>query len=62
MREQKERWMELCAQAAEEQDPVRLRALIEEINRLLEMKNNRLSGENREASTKEKSGAFGGRQ
>jgi len=37
-----ERWMELCALAAEEQDPEKLLALTMEINRLLEEKENRL--------------------
>jgi hypothetical protein len=31
-----ERWKELCAQAAMEQDPQRLIELIQEINRMLE--------------------------
>jgi hypothetical protein len=31
-----EKWMELCAQAAKEQNPQQLLALVEEINRLLE--------------------------
>lgn len=31
-----EKWMELCAQAAKEQDPQKLLALVDEINRLLE--------------------------
>lgn len=33
-----ERWRELCAQAAKEQDPARLLQLVEEINDLLEKK------------------------
>jgi hypothetical protein len=37
-----ERWRELCAQAAVEQDPQRLMELIREINRLLEEKEQRL--------------------
>jgi hypothetical protein len=36
--ENKERWMELAAQAATEHDPQRLMALIKEINLLLEEK------------------------
>ena len=40
--EKKERWMELCAQAAIEQDPVKLMELLGEINRLLEEKERRL--------------------
>ena len=37
-----ERWMELCALAAEEQDPEKLLALAVEISRLLEEKENRI--------------------
>ena len=37
-----ERWRELCALAAAEQDPDRLLALIWEINTLLERKERRL--------------------
>jgi hypothetical protein len=37
-----ERWRELCAKAAEEQDPHKLLELITEINRMLEEKENRL--------------------
>jgi hypothetical protein len=37
-----ERWRELCSQAAEEQDPDRLLHLVNEINRLLEEKEQRL--------------------
>jgi hypothetical protein len=35
-----ERWMQLCEQAAVEQDPEKLMKLVEEINRLLEAKQN----------------------
>lgn len=38
----KERWMELCELAAKEQDPRELLVLVEEINRLLEEKEQRL--------------------
>jgi hypothetical protein len=38
----KERWQELCEQAANEQDPKKLMALVKEINRLLEEKQARL--------------------
>jgi hypothetical protein len=38
----KKHWMELCQQAAVEQDPKRLMALVEEINRLLQEKEQRL--------------------
>jgi len=37
-----EHWMELCAQAAVEQDPEKLHALVEEIDRLLQEKEDRL--------------------
>ena len=38
----KERWMELCAQAAVEQDPNKLMEIVKEINELLEAKERRL--------------------
>ena len=38
----KERWMELCEQAAVEQDDEKLMLLIDEINRMLEDKDERL--------------------
>jgi len=40
--EKKERWLELCAQAAVEQDPQKLMELVREINTLLEEKERRL--------------------
>jgi hypothetical protein len=40
--EEGERWVQLCEQAAIEQDPSKLMKLIEEINRLLEAKEQRL--------------------
>ena len=40
--EKKERWMELCARAATEQDPEKLMELVREINALLEEKERRL--------------------
>jgi hypothetical protein len=42
MYEQKERWMELCEQASKEQDPTKLMKLVEEINRLLEQREQKL--------------------
>ena len=42
MRENREKWMELCAQAANEQDSQKLMALIKEITALLEAKQERL--------------------
>ena len=38
----KERWQELCALAANEQDSERLLALVEEINRLLDERETQL--------------------
>ena len=38
----RERWMELCAQAADEQDNDRLLLLVKEINELLDAKEARL--------------------
>jgi hypothetical protein len=40
-----ERWRKLCEQAAIEQDPQKLLELSEEINRLLEAKEQRLKNE-----------------
>ena len=40
--EKKERWLMLCEQAAVEQDPKKLSALVTEINALLEEKERRL--------------------
>lgn len=37
----KERWLELCAQAAVEQEPKKLVELLKEINHLLEEKHRR---------------------
>jgi hypothetical protein len=42
MRENREKWMELCAQAATEQDSRKLMALIDQISALLEAKQERL--------------------
>ena len=41
----KERWEELCELASKEQDPQKLIELMKEINRLLEIKLNRLKGD-----------------
>jgi hypothetical protein len=43
--EKRERWMELCQQAAVEQDSEKLLELTREINRLLEEKEQRLAKE-----------------
>lgn len=40
--ETKERWKVLCEQASTEQDPVQLLELVEEINRPLSLKEERL--------------------
>jgi hypothetical protein len=40
--EKRERWMELCAQAANEQDGEKLLELVKQINDLLEEKEHRL--------------------
>jgi len=44
MRENREKWFELCAQAADEQDAHKLASLILEINFMLEAKELRLKG------------------
>ena len=38
MQDKRELWMDLCAQAADEQDPEKLMQLVEQINQLLEEK------------------------
>jgi len=43
MRENREKWMDLCAQAADEQDPQNLAVLILKINCMLEAKERRLT-------------------
>lgn len=45
-----ERWRELCAQAAVEQDPQKLMELIRDISRLLDEKQSRGRPERKEAS------------
>lgn len=42
MQDKTERWKELCAQAAVEQNPKKLLALVEEINELLKQKEQQL--------------------
>ena len=49
--ETKERWLELCAQAADEQDSVKLLALVQEISRLLQEKEERLKAQRRTNSS-----------
>lgn len=43
MRENTERWMQLCAQAATEEGPTRLIVLVNEISDLLEQKDRRFA-------------------
>jgi hypothetical protein len=43
MKDDDEKWMELCNRVSKEQDREKLMALIEEIDRLLEEKKERLS-------------------
>jgi hypothetical protein len=45
MRENEERWRQLCELAAKEQDPQKLLELTREINKLLLFKQNRLNVE-----------------
>jgi hypothetical protein len=42
MQENREKWIELCTRAADEQDPLNLATLILEINCMLEAKERRL--------------------
>jgi hypothetical protein len=46
MQEKTERWMQLCEQAASEQDPQKLTELVREIDRLLGEKQDRLNRAN----------------
>ncbi len=48
MKEDHEKWMELCDRVSKEQDREKLMALIEEIDRLLEGKKERLARQNPE--------------
>lgn len=50
MRENTEKWMELCALAAKEQDPKKFAVLILEINFMLETKERRLLSEAKSSS------------
>ena len=42
MKGKRELWLELCAQAADEQDPQKLMQLVDQINQLLQEKEARL--------------------
>jgi hypothetical protein len=48
-----ERWRQLCAAAAVEQDPQKLMELVKEINRLLDLKQQRGRAEYRESTQEE---------
>ena len=52
--EARERWRTLCEQAADEQDPDKLMELINEINQLLESKEERLLREREHQEREEK--------
>jgi hypothetical protein len=47
MQDKMELWKQLCAKAAVEQDPKRLAELVQQINKLLDEKRQRLSGPQR---------------
>jgi len=49
--ETRERWQNLCAKAADEQDPQKLLELVKEITRLLDEKEQRLAGRQVRADT-----------
>ena len=49
----REKWMELCAQAAVEQDTEKLLALVAEIDRLLAEKTDRLKGRDANKSSEQ---------
>ena len=53
MRENREQWMELCAQAANEQDSRKLMALIQQITALLNAKQTRLIEKDSQGSKSE---------
>ena len=48
-----ERWRQLCAEAAMEQDPQKLMELVKEINRLLDLKQQRGRPEHEEETKEE---------
>ena len=53
--EKLEQWKQLCELAAIEEDPERLLALVKEINRLLDEKENRLRGKSAQSKKSEPS-------
>jgi hypothetical protein len=54
MNESQERWKQLCAQAAVEQDTNKLLALIDEINQLLQDKHDLLTAQTQNVSRDER--------
>jgi hypothetical protein len=62
MRENEERWRELCAKAAVEQDPEKLHELVKEIVWLLELKEQRLRGMGKPVKVLEVPGIGGSRK
>jgi hypothetical protein len=52
MRENEERWKELCRQASVEQDPKKLSDLVREIDELLSQKQRRLEAGSKDAAAK----------
>ncbi len=59
--DEKERWMELCELAVKEQDPAKLMALVAEINRILEAKEQRLKVASADSKTNKKENSTGER-
>jgi hypothetical protein len=57
--DEKERWMELCEMAVKEQDPAKLMALVAEINRILEGKEQRLKAASADSKTNKKENSTG---
>jgi len=56
MRENREKWVELCEQAAKEQDPAKLLTLTQEIARLLDEKEQRVKEIHRLLKEQEQTG------
>jgi hypothetical protein len=52
----KERWVQLCEQAAVEQDSEKLMKLLDEIVRMLDDKEKRLKGQNSQTPIREREG------
>ncbi len=56
MQAQQERWKKLCEQIAVEQDPARFTTLVDELNKLLEQKEQRLDSLRRTTAQPSKAG------